>query len=306
MIGTPAPVALPAVKVNPFARIPGAIYGRGTYHYEERMIMTEFGTQARRAIVTGADSGIGRAAAVALAAAGMDVGITWHSDREGAERTADEVRTHGARAVVTQLDVSDIPGCGDVLDGLIHELGGVDVFVNNAGTGAQKPFLELSLDDWNRVMDTDLTGAFVCLQRAARAMAAAGRGGRLIAVTSVHEHQPMVGASVYDAAKHGLGGLMKNLALELGALGITAVSVAPGEIATEMTGNDDVDPHTVDRPGIPLGRPGDAREVAALIAFLASPEAGYITGASIVVDGGMLQMGPQAGAAITAHDWRSL
>lgn len=255
--------------------------------------------------MTGADSGIGKATAVALAAAGMDVGITWHRDEEGARRTADEVRAHGARAVVAHLDADDIPSCGDAVDALADELGSLDVFVNNAGTGAATPFTELSLDEWRRVLDIDLTGAFVCLQRAARRMVAGGRGGRLIAVTSVHAHQPMVGSSVYDAAKHGLGGLMKSVALELGSEGITAVSVAPGEIATAMTGNEDVDPRTVDRPGIPLGRPGDAREVAALIAFLASPGAAYITGASIAVDGGMLQMGPQAGAAITSHDWRA-
>lgn len=258
------------------------------------------------AIVTAADSGIGRATAVALAAAGIDVGITWHTDRAGAEETADEVRTHGARAVVAQLDVSDIPACGDVVDGLIAELGGIDAFVNNAGAGVSTPFLELSVADWNRVLDTDLTGAFVCLQRAARAMVSAGRGGRLISVTSVHAHQPMVGSSAYDAAKHGLSGLMKNLALELGAHGITAVSVAPGEIATPMTGQTDTDPRSTHRPGIPLGRPGDAREVAALIAFLASPEAAYISGTSLVVDGGMLQMGPQAGASITDDAWRRL
>jgi NAD(P)-dependent dehydrogenase (short-subunit alcohol dehydrogenase family) len=262
--------------------------------------------EARRAIVTAGDSGIGRATAVALAASGIDVGLTWQTDQIGAEETAAEVRAHGARAVVAQLDVADIPGCGDVIDGLIAELGGVDVFVNNAGTGTQTPFLDLTLDQWNQVLDTDLTGAFVCLQRAARAMVAAGRGGRLIAVTSVHGHQPMVGSSAYDAAKHGLEGLIKNLALELGGSGISAVSVAPGEIATPMTGQTDEDPHQADRPGIPLGRPGDAREVAALIAFLASPEAAYISGASIVIDGGMLQMGPQAGAAIESHDWRSL
>lgn len=262
--------------------------------------------EARRAIVTGADSGIGRAAAVALAASGIDVGITWHSDRAGAESTAEEVRSHGARAIVAHLDVTDIPACGDVVDRLIEELGGVDVFVNNAGVGTSTPFLELTLDDWNRVLDTNLTGAFVCLQRAARAMVAAGRGGRLIAVTSVHAHQPMMGSSAYDAAKHGLAGLMKNLALELGSAGISAVSVAPGEIATPMTGQTDTDPRGEDRPGIPLGRPGDAREVAALIAFLASPEAAYISGSSIVIDGGMLQMGPQAGASIETHDWRTV
>lgn len=260
----------------------------------------------RHAIVTGADSGIGRATAVALGAAGIDVGVTWHSDRAGAEETAEEVRTHGARAVVAQLDVTDVPGCGDVIDGLIAELGGIDVFVNNAGAGVSTPFVDLSLEDWNRVLLTDLTGAFICLQRAARAMVAGERGGRLISVTSVHAHQPMVGSSAYDAAKHGLSGLMKNLALELGAHGISAVSVAPGEIATPMTGQTDTDPHTEHRPGIPLGRPGDAREVAALIAFLASPEAAYISGTSLVVDGGMLQMGPQAGASISSDDWRTV
>ena len=263
-------------------------------------------SEPSRAIVTGSDSGIGRATAVALAAAGHDVAVTWHTDREGAEQTATEVRSHGARAVVAQLDVTDIPACGDVIDEMIDELGGLDVFVNNAGIGTHTPFLDLSLDEWNRVFDTDLTGAFVCLQRAARSMVAAGRGGRLIAVTSVHAHQPMVGYSAYDAAKHGLSGLMKNLALELGAHGISAVSVAPGAIATGASGEADVDPKQIDRPGIPLGRPGDAREVAALIAFLASSEAAYISGTTLVIDGGMLQMGPQAGAAITAHDWRTV
>jgi NAD(P)-dependent dehydrogenase (short-subunit alcohol dehydrogenase family) len=153
-------------------------------------------------------------------------------------------------------------------------------------------------------MDTNLNGAFLCIQAAARRMVAAGRGGRIIAVTSVHETQPRVGASAYDASKHGLGGLIKTIALELAPHGITANSVAPGEIATPMTGQTDEDPTTKDRPGVPLGRPGDAREVAAVIAFLASPASSYVTGASWAVDGGMLQMGPQAGSHITSDDWR--
>lgn len=237
----------------------------------------------RFAIVTGSDSGIGRATAVALADAGMDVGITWHSDEQGAEETADEVRSHGRRAVVARLDTTDLEGCGNAVDDLADKLGGLDVFVNNSGTGDNAPLLEITLDQWRHTVAADLDGAFVCIQRAAKRMVAAGSGGRIIAVTSVHEHQPRYGSSAYDAAKHGLGGLIKTVALELGEYGITANSVAPGEIATPMTGQTDEDPHSTERPGVPLGRPGDAREVAAVIAFLASPASAYVTDRKSVV-----------------------
>ena len=140
------------------------------------------------------------------------------------------------------------------------------------------------------MVDTDLAGAFFVAQAAARRMVAAGRGGRIVNVTSVHEHVPLRDAVAYVAAKHGLGGVTKVMALELAEHGITVNSVAPGEIATAMTGNEDVDPHTRSRPPIPARRPGDAREVAQAIAHLASPEASYTTGASLVVDGGLLLM----------------
>ncbi|MBV9093225.1 MAG: SDR family oxidoreductase [Streptosporangiaceae bacterium] len=262
--------------------------------------------QPRRAIVTASDSGIGRATAAALAAAGMGIGITWHRDEAGAQDTASEVRAAGVKAEVAHLDTTELDSCGDVIDELAGRLGGVDVFVNNAGTGASTPALEMTVQQWRQVVAADLDGAFVCIQRAARRMAAAGAGGRIIAVTSVHEHQPRVGSAAYDAAKHGLGGLIKTLALELGQYQITANCVAPGEIATPMTGQEDQDPHQARRPGVPLGRPGDAREIASVIAFLASPQASYVTGASWVVDGGMLQMGPQAGSHLTGDGWRSL
>jgi NAD(P)-dependent dehydrogenase (short-subunit alcohol dehydrogenase family) len=258
----------------------------------------------RTAIVTGSDSGIGKATAVALAKAGMDVGITWHSDQDGAEATAEEVRSHGRKAYVAQLDTTDLPGCGDVIDSLADQLGGVDVFVNNAGTGDSAPLLELTLEQWRHTVAADLDGAFVCIQRAARRMVQAGRGGRIIGITSVHEHQPRVGSSAYDAAKHGLGGLIKTAAIELGSHNITANAVAPGEIATPMTDQTDEDPTSQDRPGVPLGRPGDAWEIAAVVAFLASPAASYVTGASWAVDGGMLQMGPHAGSHLQGNEWR--
>jgi NAD(P)-dependent dehydrogenase (short-subunit alcohol dehydrogenase family) len=240
------------------------------------------------AIVTGSDSGIGKATAVALAQAGYDVGVTYRSDEEGARDTAREVEAHERRAVVRQLDLSQLPGAADTIDELADELGGLDVLVNNAGMSNAAPFLELAWEDWRETLDVDLSGAFLCGQRAARRMVAQGRGGRIVNVTSVHEHVPLPDASAYVAAKHGLGGLTKQMALELAAHGIAVNAVAPGEIATPMNDAEDVDPRTVDRPRIPAGRPGDAREIASLIAWLCSDGAAYATGHSFVVDGGLL------------------
>ncbi|MFK4144737.1 SDR family oxidoreductase [Streptomyces sp. NPDC004065] len=256
------------------------------------------------AVITGADSGIGRATAVRLAEAGLDIGITWHSDEQGAEDTAREVRAKGRRAQTARMDLTRLPQAADVLDELCERLGRIDVLVNNAGTGTATPFLDLNLDDVREVLDVDLVGPFLCGQRAARRMTAQGGGGRIVNVTSVHEHQPRVGAAPYCAAKGGLGLLTQVMALELAEHGITVNAVAPGEIATPMTGQEDTDVHTVHRPGVPLGRPGDAREVAAVIAFLAGPDASYVTGASWSVDGGMLRMGPMAGSHLTGDDWR--
>ena len=249
---------------------------------------------ARRAIVTGSDSGIGKASAVALAQAGCDVGITWHEDEAGAKATADEVTAAGRRAEIRHLDLHELPGAADVIGELVDVLGGIDVLVNNAGTGIAKPFLEQTYDEWRGVLSVDLDGAFLCAQQAARAMVRAGNGGRIINITSVHEHVPLSGSAAYCAAKGGLGLLTKVMALELAPHGILVNAVAPGEIATPMTGQEDDDPHQADRPNIPLGRPGDAREVAALVAYLASPQASYTTGASYVVDGGMLLMPAEA------------
>lgn len=249
------------------------------------------------AIVTGSDSGIGKAAAVALAGDGFDVGVTWHSDEDGARSTAGEIERLGRRAEVRRLDLTRLPDAVDQIDALCEALGGLDVLVNCAGAGARMPFVDSDWEAWRRVLDVDLNGPFLCGQRAARRMIDQGRGGRIINVTSVHEHVPLRGSSAYCAAKGGLGMLTKVMALELAQHAITVNSIAPGEIATPMTGNEDVDPRTIERPGIPSGRPGDAREVAAVIAFVASPKASYVSGTSIVVDGGLLLM-----AAIANQD----
>ncbi len=258
----------------------------------------------RVAVVTAGDSGIGEAVAVRLAEDGFDIGLTYHSDKAGAEATAAKVAAAGRRAEVRHLDLDSLPDAAGVVDELAEALGGLGVLVNNAGTGIDTPVLDTGYEQWRHVLRVDLDGPFLCAQRAARRMLAGGRGGRIVNITSVHEHAPRVGSGAYCAAKGGLGLLTKVLALEMADRGITVNAVAPGEIATPMTGNDDVDPHTVDRPGIPAGRPGHANEVAAVVALLADPRSAYVTGASYVVDGGMLLMGPQAGSHLENGAWR--
>ncbi|MFG2002644.1 SDR family oxidoreductase [Spirillospora sp. NPDC048911] len=256
------------------------------------------------AIITGADSGIGKATAVALAESGFDIGITFHSDEEGARRTAAEVTAKDRRAAVRQHDLTEPVTAAAVIDELADELGGVGVLVDNAGTGSSRPLLEMEYDEWRSVVAVDLDGAFLCSRQAARRMAVGGHGGRIINVTSVHEEYPRVGAGPYCAAKGGLRMLARVLALELSQYGITVNTIAPGEIATPMTGQADEPPRPESRAGYPLARPGDAREVAAAIAFLASPGASYITGASLFVDGALGLMGPQAAGALDSAGWR--
>jgi hypothetical protein len=234
------------------------------------------------AIVTGSDSGIGRATAIALARRGFAVGITWHTDEAGAHETA---RLAGGRSAIARLDLTAGERVGDVIDELADELGGVAVLVNNAGANHRAPALDHDLAGWRRALELNLTGPFLAAQAAARRMVAAGAGGRIVNVTSIHEHVPLPNAAAYCAAKAGVGMLTKVLALELAPHGITVNAVAPGHIATPMTGKDGRDPHEFDLPQIPLGRPGGPEEVAEVIALFATGS--YATGSSVLVDGGL-------------------
>ena len=232
---------------------------------------------------------MGKATAELLATEGFDVGITFHTDKDGAEDTRAGIEQRGQRCFVAHQDLGS-PDAADVVDELADQLGGVGVLVNNGGTGHSTKALDLDYDTWRSVVATDLDGPFLCAQRAARRMIDPGDGGRIVNVTSVHEHVPRLGAVAYCSAKAGLGMLTKVLALELAEHGILVNSVAPGEIATPMTGMDESQAYHEERPGNPIGRPGHVQEVASMIAFLASPRSSYVTGSSFLVDGGLTLM----------------
>ncbi|MFC4496531.1 SDR family oxidoreductase [Streptomyces ovatisporus] len=248
---------------------------------------------AKVAVVTGSESGIGRATALELARRGYDIGVTWYVDEAEGRATAELVRGYGRRAEVRPLDLSRLPGPEQVVDEFADSFGRLDVLVNAAGMNRPGPFTDLSYEDFREVMSVDLEGPFLLGQRAALRMIGQGEGGRIVNVTSVHEHTPLPSAAAYNTAKHGLGGLSKSMALELAGHGITVNAVAPGLVATAMSGMAGVDVRTVHRPALPVSRPGDPREVASLIGWLASEDAAYTTGQSYVVDGGFTIANPQ-------------
>ncbi|MDP9568069.1 SDR family oxidoreductase [Kosakonia radicincitans] len=245
------------------------------------------------AVVTAADSGIGKQCALMLAEQGFDIGITWHSDEKGAQETARQVEAFGRRAETIQLDLSQLPEGAQAIQTLISRFGRIDALVNNAGAMSKAPFLEVTFEDWRSIFTVDVDGAFLCAQIAARQMVAQGQGGRIINITSVHEHTPLPEASAYTAAKHALGGLTQSMALELVEHNILVNAVAPGAIATPMNNMSDDDAKPGSMPNIPLARPGTTKEIASMVAWLCSAHASYTTGQSFIIDGGFMLANPQ-------------
>ncbi|MEU3754218.1 SDR family oxidoreductase [Streptomyces olivoreticuli] len=250
-------------------------------------------------LITGASSGIGAETARALAAVGHDVIVGYGGNERAARELATELAAeHGVEATPVAFDLARPATAAEQFRSAVRAAGGIDVLVNNAGINRRSAVVDEDLESWYRVLDTNLTSPFALAQEAARTMVAQGRGGRIVNVTSVHEHIPISGGSTYCVAKSGLGMLTKVMAMELAAHGITVNSVAPGETATPMNGVPAGHPATnIARPAIPAGRPGSPHEVAAFIAHLASSGAAYTTGTSLVVDGGLSLVAAEANAA---------
>jgi NAD(P)-dependent dehydrogenase (short-subunit alcohol dehydrogenase family) len=235
--------------------------------------------EGKVALVTGANTGIGLAIAQRLLADGFALGYATAGNDEAAKAPLDELR---GEVAWVYGDLSDPKVPERLVSETVDKLGRIDVLVNNAGVVTAKPFLDLTVADFDITFAVDVRASFLLAQAAAKRMTS---GGSIVNITSVHEHIPRPNLSVYAAAKAALGMLTKGLALELGERNIRVNSVAPGVIATPRN---EKDARTLD-PEVPLGRPGKPEEVAALVSWLCSDEAAYVTGASYIIDGGMVQ-----------------
>lgn len=240
----------------------------------------------RAALVTGGAKGIGRAVCLALAEKGMDIAVNFAGSAAAAEETAAACRALGVRAVTLQADVRRPENCQKLVEDTVAALGRIDVLVNNAGITADTLMLRMTEADFDNVLATNLKGAFFCTKAASRTMMRQ-RYGRIVSISSVVGLHGNAGQTNYAAAKAGLIGLTKSVAKEYAARQITANVVAPGFIDTDMTAAMPESARAAAAASIPAGKVGDAKDVAAAVAFLAGEQAGYITGQVLCVDGGM-------------------
>lgn len=242
------------------------------------------------AIVTGADSGIGQATAEAFAKEGADVVVTYFSDEEGADGTRQKIETAGRRALVMQLDQRDLGAVEDLFEQTKETLGTPYILVNNAGVDSTgTPVSDMSPEEWDNTIKTNLYGPFYCCQQFIRARRSAGGQGKIVNITSVHQEIPRAGAAGYDSAKGGLRNLTRTLCLELAPDRINVNNIAPGMVLTPFNQEAIDDPETRDQQvqNIPWKRAAQPDEIAKLAVYLVSEDADYVTGQTFTADGGL-------------------
>jgi NAD(P)-dependent dehydrogenase (short-subunit alcohol dehydrogenase family) len=241
---------------------------------------------SRTALVTGAAKGIGRVIALELARRGCDIAVNDFTDREGAESTAHEIAALGRESFTVLGDVSDAQAVKSMFEAVSERFPHLDILVNNAGTQVFGPLLDLAEKDWDRVIDVNLKGCFLCTQHAARLMRTTG-GGRIVNIGSGCNRIPFPGLVSYTASKGGIEMFTKVSAAELGRYRITVNCVAPGAIEVDRTRLEAPDYAGMWGARTPLGRVGQPLDVARAVAFFAGEDAGFITGQTLWVDGGL-------------------
>lgn len=256
--------------------------------------------EGKVALVTGSSQGIGQAIVLRLAQAGANVVINYRSHPEGAEETLKKVEAIGgnchmafcpkSHGYTLQADLGNVNEVRQLITESINHFGKLDILVNNAGIEKHAPFWDVTEADYDAVMNVNLKGVFFATQAFVQHLIETKRPGKIINISSVHEELPFPNFTAYCASKGGMKMFTRNLAVELGALGITINNVAPGAIETPINTKLLNNPEKLDRllKNIPLGRLGQPQDVASLVAFLASSEADYITGSTFIVDGGLL------------------
>lgn len=245
--------------------------------------------EGKVALVTGSSRGIGREIALRLAKEGADVAVHFGRSRDRAEETRDEIRAAGRRAELVEGDLTSTGAAKHIVEESVRALGRVDILVNNAGVEKEASFWDVTEEDYDKVLAVNLKSVFFATQALVRHLRAEKRPGKIIHVSSVHEDLSFPRFAPYAASKGGLRMLTRTLAVELGPLGITVNGVAPGAIATDINVKllEDEKKKQALVEGIPLGRIGTTRDVAGVVAFLASSDADYVTGATYLVDGGL-------------------
>lgn len=243
--------------------------------------------EGKVAVVTGGSRGIGRAIAEDLAANGAKVVVNFHSNAAAAQDVVDTIETNGGTAVAIQADVSNFDAAQELIKAAISTYGQLDILVNNAGTTRDTLLMMMKEDQWDVVMATNLKSVFNCCKAATRPMVRKRKGGRIINISSVSGIIGQPGQANYAASKAGIIGFSKSLAKEIGSRKITVNVVAPGFVLTDLTSDLDADLVEKSLEFIPLGRWGDAQEIANAVTFLASDKASYITGEVLQVDGGI-------------------